>query len=111
MTLRQLGLLAAPLLFLSSCDARTAEPPNADSGSSENERTIAPRALAGRVTDAADVLDAAQEAILTGKLEELERRHYEPGSIESGAGYPNVPIVYDRNNNPNDIYTADCKCT
>ena len=42
-------------------------------GNSAAARTPAIQ-LAGRVTDAADILNPAQEAALTAKLEEFERR-------------------------------------
>jgi uncharacterized protein len=73
MTFRHHALLTASLVFLSSCGARTASPPTADFGNSAVSHPSV-IALAGRVTDAANILDPAQEAALTAKLEELERR-------------------------------------
>lgn len=67
------SLLAVPLLFLASCEGRTATPPTVDFGSSA-EKSSPAIAIAGRVTDAANILDPAQEAALTAKLDSLERR-------------------------------------
>jgi len=65
--------MIANLLFFASCDARTASPPTANFGNSVTSRAPA-LALAGRVTDAADVLDPSQKTALTAKLEEFEGR-------------------------------------
>jgi len=73
MTFLHRALLAGTLLLLASCDARTASPPTVDFGNSALAQSPV-IALAGRVTDAADILDPAQEAALAAKLEGLERR-------------------------------------
>ena len=67
------ALLAASLLLLANCDVRSVSPPTVDFGNSAANRTPA-IPLAGRVTDAAGALGPAQEAALSAKLEELERR-------------------------------------
>jgi uncharacterized protein len=73
MTFRQAALLVVSLVLTASCDARTASPPTVDFNNSAAARTPAIQ-LAGRVTDAADILNPAQEAALTAKLEEFERK-------------------------------------
>jgi uncharacterized protein len=72
MILRHRAFFAA-LLLVAGCDAPVAPPPTVDFGDTAANKAPA-LALAGRVTDAADVLDPAQEAALTAKLVELERR-------------------------------------
>ena len=65
--MRPTFLRCAALLALTACSDQTgavAEPPAATDG----------LALAGRVTDAADILDAAQESRLSGKLRALQQR-------------------------------------
>jgi uncharacterized protein len=73
MTFRQTILLAVSLSLTASCDARTASPPTVDFGNSTAAQTPAIQ-LAGRVTDAAEILNPAQESALTAKLEEFERK-------------------------------------
>lgn len=73
MASHRLTILAVTWLLLASCDARTALPSQVDA----RNPVVVPSAaiaLAGRVTDAADILDQAQEAALSAQLEEFERR-------------------------------------
>ena len=72
MTFRHQSLLTATLLVMAGCDARTAAPPTVSFGNSVVSRSPA-IALAGRVTDAAGILDSTQEESLSAKLAELER--------------------------------------
>jgi len=66
----------APLLIAlaAACsDAQAGNPPRSSGGSPQLATPAQPTiALAGRVTDAANVLDAAQEASLSQRLEQLE---------------------------------------
>lgn len=66
-------MLAGSLLLLASCDANTTSQPTVGFGE-PTAKQLPAVALAGRVTDAANVLDPAQEALLTVKLQDLERR-------------------------------------
>jgi uncharacterized protein len=73
MTFRHSAFLVASLLLTAGCDARAPSPPTGDSGNPTAARTPDVQ-LTGRVTDAAEVLNSAQESTLTAKLEELERK-------------------------------------
>jgi len=72
MNLRPHAFLASLLLFFAGCDVPASSPPTVDFGNSAATQDPA-IPLTGRVTDAADILDPAQEAALTARLEELER--------------------------------------
>ena len=73
MPFRTRALVACSLLFLASCDAHTTSPPTVEFRTSEETR-LPIIALAGRVTDAANVLSAQQESVLSAKLERFEQR-------------------------------------
>lgn len=65
-----LALALSLLLFASGCDAQPSGQPTVDFG---KKATAPALALAGRVTDAANVLTSEQEAALSAKLERLKR--------------------------------------
>ena len=68
-------LLALLMALLTACsDGQSTSGPKPDADAQRLAPTAQPRiALTGRVTDAADILDAAQEARLSKSLEQLER--------------------------------------